>query len=327
MTAIVPQRALLRNKAPHAIERLRFATLALSCDNRSSEFVMRLMQLWQRFLATLILGLATLATLTTQAAAPSTQIYLESMTSPEVRDAVKAGTTTIIIPIGGTEQNGPHMTLGKHNVRVHALAGRIAAELKNTLVAPVLAYVPEGSISPPAAHMKFAGTISISDEAFKSLLDSAARSFSQHGFTDIVFIGDHGSYQSQLAAVADGLNKRWKGTAASSTGAPLRAHFIADYYRTSVAPYTTILRAKGLTDSQIGLHVGSADTSLMLAVDPDQVRINRINDAAEARYGGPVNGVSGDPRAATAALGQLGVDAMVAASVSEIRKALAQRRQ
>ena len=258
--------------------------------------------------------------------ASAAQVYLESMTSPEVRDAVKAGTTTIIIPIGGTEQNGPHMTLGKHNVRVQALAGRIAAELKNTLVAPTLAYVPEGSISPPAAHMKFAGTISISDETFKALLDSAARSFAQHGFTDIVFIGDHGSYQSQLAAVADGLNKRWNGTSATRTGAQLRAHFIADYYRTSVAPYTKILRDNGLTDAQIGLLAGTADTSLMLAVDPEQVRVNRINDAAEAKHGGSANGVSGDPRAATAALGQLGVDAMVAASVSEIRKALAARR-
>ena len=281
---------------------------------------MRLMQPRQQFLAVLLFSLTALTALTAQATTPTPQIYLESMTSPEVRDAVRAGTTTIIIPIGGTEQNGPHMTLGKHNVRVHALAGRIAVELKNTLVAPVLAYVPEGSISPPAAHMKFAGTISISDEAFKSLLDSAARSFAQHGFTDIVFIGDHGSYQNQLAAVAEVLNKRWKGT-------PTRAHFIADYYRTSVGPYTKILREKGLTDAQIGLHAGTADTSLMLAVDPAQVRVNRMNDAAEAKHGGPANGVAGDPRAATAALGQLGVDAMVAASVNEIRKALAVKRQ
>ena len=272
----------------------------------------------QRFLTALLFFAATFSVVACPTA-HAAQLYLEAMTSPEVRDAVKAGSTTIIIPIGGTEQNGPHMTLGKHNVRVHALAGRIAAELKNTLVAPVLAYVPEGSISPPAAHMRFAGTISISDETFRSLLDSAARSFAQHGFTDIVFIGDHGSYQSQLATLADGLNKRWKAT-------PTRAHFIADYYRTSVAPYAKILREKGLTDTQIGLHAGTADTSLMLAVDPDQVRVNRINDAAEAKHGGPANGVSGDPRAATAALGQLGVDAMVAASVSEIRKALAARR-
>ena len=266
-----------------------------------------------------LFALTALPSVEARAIEPPAQVYLESLTSPEVRDMVKAGTTTIIIPIGGTEQNGPHMTLGKHNVRVHALAGRIAADLKNALVAPTLAYVPEGSISPPAAHMKFTGTISISDDAFKSVLESAARSFAQHGFTDIVFIGDHGSYQTQLAAAADALNKRWKGT-------PTRAHFIGDYYRTSVAPYSKLLRDQGLTDAQIGVHAGSADTSLMLAVDPDQVRVNRIIDAAAAKHGGLANGVNGDPRAATAALGQLGVDAIVAASVRQIRNALAARR-
>ncbi|HEX7466189.1 MAG TPA: creatininase family protein, partial [Usitatibacter sp.] len=53
-------------------------------------------------------------------------VYLEELTWTEVRDATKAGKTTIIVPVGGTEQNGPHMTLGKHNARVKLLAGRIA---------------------------------------------------------------------------------------------------------------------------------------------------------------------------------------------------------
>ena len=81
---------------------------------------------------------------------------------------MQSGTTTIIMPAGGTEQSGPHMALGKHNVRARVLAGRIAAALGDTLVAPVLAYVPEGAISPPAGHMRFPGTISIPDAAFKS---------------------------------------------------------------------------------------------------------------------------------------------------------------
>ena len=102
-------------------------------------------------------------------------MYLQELSSTEVRDAIRAGQRTIIIPVGGTEQNGPHMALGKHNFRAQALAGRIAAELGNALVAPVVAYVPEGRITPPTEHMRYAGTISIPEEAFKALLDGAAR--------------------------------------------------------------------------------------------------------------------------------------------------------
>src|SRR5688572_32920703 len=97
-------------------------------------------------------------------AAPES-VQLDEMTWTEVRDALRAGSTTVIIPIGGTEQNGPHMALGKHNYRVAVLAERIATQLGNTLVAPVLAYVPEGRVSPPGGHMRFPGTVSVPDDA------------------------------------------------------------------------------------------------------------------------------------------------------------------
>src|SRR5882757_5361477 len=76
-------------------------------------------------------------------AAPSASPYLEDLTWTELRDRVKAGTTTVLVPIGGTEQSGPHMALGKHNVRARVLAARIAQRLGNAVVAPVMAYVPE----------------------------------------------------------------------------------------------------------------------------------------------------------------------------------------
>ena len=68
-------------------------------------------------------------------------IRLEDLTWTELRDQIKSGKTTIIIPIGGTEQNGPYMALGKHNQRVKMLAEKIALKLGNALVAPVIAYV------------------------------------------------------------------------------------------------------------------------------------------------------------------------------------------
>src|SRR5436309_13745328 len=98
----------------------------------------------------------------TSGQAPDT-IFLEEVTWTELRDLIRSGKTTIIVPIGGTEQNGPDMALGKHNVRVKLLSEKIALGLGNALVAPVIAYVPEGSVSPPTAHMRFPGTITVPD--------------------------------------------------------------------------------------------------------------------------------------------------------------------
>src|SRR4029453_2816291 len=85
-------------------------------------------------------------------------VFLEKLTWEEVRDALAAGKTTIIVPTGGTEQNGPHIALGKHNVRVAANAEAIARKLGNALVAPVVSLTPEGGIDPPTGHMRFPGT-------------------------------------------------------------------------------------------------------------------------------------------------------------------------
>jgi creatinine amidohydrolase/Fe(II)-dependent formamide hydrolase-like protein len=256
-----------------------------------------------RLAATLV---ALLLPLHAPAAPPSVQ--LQELTRTELGAALQAGQRTLIVPVGGVEQNGPHMALGKHNFRVQALAARIATELGDALVAPVVAYVPEGRISPPEGHMRWAGTISIPDSALRGLLDGTARSMAQHGFTDIVFIGDSGNTQATLKAVAEALNRRWK-------GGPARAHFIAAYYDAAQAPFHRLLRERGLSDAQIGTHAGAADTSLMLAVDASRVR----PDPASAH----VAGVSGDPARASAELGRLGTELIVQRSVAAIRQATA----
>ena len=119
-------------------------------------------------------------------------VFIEELTWTEVRDAIKAGKTTIIFPTGGTEQNGPHMVLGKHNFIVKHAAEQIARRLGNALVAPVLAYVPEGGIDPASGHMQYPGTISLPDDVFSKVTDSAARSFRANVFKYRVLIGDSG---------------------------------------------------------------------------------------------------------------------------------------
>ena len=244
------------------------------------------------------------------AAAPAASPHIEDMTWTELRDRVKGGATTILVPIGGTEQNGPHMVLGKHNVRARALAARIAQRLGNAVVAPVIAYVPEGSITPPAAHMRFTGTISIPEAAFEAMLEATARSFCQHGFHDVVFLGDHGSYQTSEVRVATKLNREW---AAKSR---CMAHGVVDYYRVSQTVYVDALKARGFSLDEIGTHAGLADTALALAVDPSLVRQEALTHGGKPAAR---DGVYGDPRRATAELGQVGVDAIVDASVTRIK--------
>ncbi len=266
----------------------------------------------QRLWASTVLALALHAP---AHAAPPGSVFLEELTWPELRDAQRAGKTTVIIPVGGTEQSGPQLALGKHNVRVQWLAQRIAQALGNAIVAPVVSYVPEGSVTPPSSHMRYPGTISIPDAAFQSLLDGAARSLKQGGFIDIVLIGDHGGYQAQLKAVAQRLNRDWAAT-------PARAHCVDEYYRITQTAYVQALRDQGLNAAQIGEHAGAADTSLMLATDASRVRPDQYAAAAQ---GAPANGVNGDPRPSSVALGQLGVDLIVTHTVNAIRKATAAR--
>lgn len=224
------------------------------------------------------------------AAPPSSlSVSLEQLTWTELRDEVKSGKTTILIPIGGTEQNGPHMALGKHNVRARVLAESVAAKLGNAIVAPVIAYVPEGAIEPPTAHMRFPGTITIADDAFEKTLESAARSFRHHGFRDVVLLGDHGGYHGSLTKVAARLNR---------DGGRAWVHVPAEYYRELD-------------------HAGLDDTSLALAVDPRLVRSDRLQAPAKG------DGVHGDPRGATAERGRALMDSVVERTADAVRKAVA----
>lgn len=262
----------------------------------------------------LALCLAALAPVAVAQAAAPPAVHLEELTWTELRDRVKGGATTVIVPIGGTEQNGPAMVLGKHNVRVKVLAGRIAAGLGDALVAPVLAYVPEGAIAPPTAHMRFAGTISIPEPAFESTLEHAARSLRQHGFRDVVLIGDHGGYRRNMKRVADKLNREW-------TATPARVHALDDYYDAVVGDFAAALKAQGYSEHEIGSHAGLADTSLAMAVDARLVRAERLREGKA----GAADGVYGDPSRASAQLGQPGAELVVARSMAAIRRAVARR--
>lgn len=259
---------------------------------------------------------ATAPALTTATPAMLASVTLEQLSSSELRERIAAGSTTIIVPVGGTEQSGPYLALGKHNVRALYLAQHIALRLGQTLVAPVVAYVPEGEIKPPSGHMRFSGTISIPEATFEALLEATARSLRQHGFRDVIFIGDHGGYQKNLAKVAQKLNQSW------AADEQCRAYALLDYYQAAQSSYVAELKSRGYSEAEIGTHAGLADTALTLAVDPSLVR-----SAAMVRQPkpGPADGVQGDPRRASAELGQLGLQRIVDSSVTRLRNYLNER--
>ena len=248
-----------------------------------------------------------LAFLGTASVSAQDSVFLEELTWTEVRDAIQAGTTTVIIPTGGTEQNGPHMVLGKHNVRVRFAAGEIARRIGNALVAPVMAYVPEGDIDPPTGHMWAAGTITLPPEHFATVVEYAARSLRVHGFTDIALIGDSGGNQSPLQLVADTLNEEWAST-------PVRVLYLNAYYPTP--GFSDWLVEQGETVEDIGRHAGIADTSKQLAVDPSGVRPSKFTRGRR----GDGTGVDGDPTRSSVAYGEKGLELGIDAAVRQLRE-------
>ena len=245
-------------------------------------------------------------------AAPPDTVFLEELTWPELRDAQRAGKTTVIIPVGGTEQSGPQLALGKHNVRVQWLAQRIAQGLGNAIVAPVVTYVPEGSWERPTGHMSKAGSITLPEERFRTLLELIARSLRGSGFKEIILIGDSGGNQNGMNAVATKLNAEWKGTG-------VRLHFIGDYYTKAHAMQQNWLAdsAKIIPRDSIGGHANIMDTSELLYIHPELVHPDRYAIANSA------NGVSGSPAKSTREIGKKLLDIKIGLALAQIRQSLA----
>jgi creatinine amidohydrolase len=235
-------------------------------------------------------------------------LYLPEMTWIEVRGALERGYTTVVVPTGGIEQNGPHMILGKHDYIVRYTADRIAAELGHTLVAPVVSFVPEGDYSPPTGNMRFPGTIGVPEAAFAQVLEGIARSLKTAGFKTICFISDHGQSQKPQAQVAERLNREWAGLGITVIG-------VDDYYADD--PQTQFLLDQGETRATIGTHAGITDTSELLAVHPEGVDLTRL---ARLPFTLSDTGADGNALKASAERGKALLEIKIQAAVRQIRR-------
>lgn len=239
--------------------------------------------------------------------------WIEELTWLEVRDRIRAGWTTAIVPTGGVEENGPYISTGKHNVILRSMCPSIAARLGNALCAPIVKFVPEGDLEPPSGAMRFPGSITVRDSTFEALLEDIATSLKIGGFTDIVLIGDSGGNQDGMRNVAERLTERWQGTG-------VRAHFIGEFYTPGweeTEKYTKEVLGVVETRSD-GHHDDIWVTAMMAVTDPEQVRYEQRVAAGLAS----INGVPLEPLDKTIELGRKMVEFRAGYTASVIRDSI-----
>src|SRR5690606_26479181 len=148
---------------------------------------------------------------------------------------------------------------------VHFAAGVMAERLVNTLVAPVIQYVPQGNYNSQNFASR-SGAISNPAPSYNLPLDAAVRRLLLHGFTDIILIGDGGGNQSGMAAVADSINRDWSGSG-------YRVFALTDYYSKGRADLRAWLQSTyGYAEGEIGTHAGITDTSQLMYIFPQGIR-------------------------------------------------------
>lgn len=237
-------------------------------------------------------------------------VWIEELTWMEIRDAMAEGKTTVIIPTGGIEQNGPYVAMGKHNYILQSACEMLARELGNTLCAPIVKLVPEGNIEEPSGHMRYPGTISLKQATFEAVLDDVGSSLRAHGFEHIIYIGDSGGNQRGMEAVAKRLNERW--------GQSI-AHYIPEFY--NLDALTTYMNEElGIVEPEDdGVHDFYWITAMQMVTDPSTVRYDERVAAGKAT----INGVSIAPKEETIAVGKKLLQFRVDQTAKAIRAAVA----
>src|SRR5262245_13431332 len=140
---------------------------------------------------------------------PVDTLFMDEMTWLEIRNALIAGKTTVIVPAGGLEASGPFLVLDKHQRMLRGQTELIARKLGNALIAPVIRYVPADD----GNRGNCLGDFNISLSAYKSTLADICTALKDQGFREIILIGDHQGAQRGLKEVAGELTEKWFGGA------------------------------------------------------------------------------------------------------------------
>ncbi len=241
----------------------------------------------------------------------ATSVFLEDMTTNEVRAKLDAGCPVGIVFSAGGEQTGPHVALGKHIFRARVYGEAIARSLGDAIVAPIQPFAPN-STARGDPHAAFAGSIGVSTQTFSAINEEIARSLIEGGFKRVALLGDHGNGQKELRVIAAKLDAEYAGRGA-------RVFFVSDGYDRARRQIEAESMAAGVP---AGGHGGLWDTAETLAAKRGSVRMNLLR-AGDVSNGGNgkmnAEGFSGDPRKTTLALGKHYAAIRVGAATDELR--------
>jgi creatinine amidohydrolase len=252
---------------------------------------------------------------------PHDEVMLERMTWPEVRAAIDAGRTTAVFACGAIEQHGPHLPLLVDAAHGSALAERVARAMGNTLAAPTV------RVGCSEHHMAFPGTISFSTATLEAVCRDYCTSLARHGFRRICIIPAHGGNFAPISAM---LPRLVEATAAVAPDARVVAYLDL---RAVIGVWTSVAEQLAGLGDRVGGHADVAESSIMLALEPGLVR----REAAAPGLVEPLtpslmdrvfsegfrsvtpNGILGDARGMSAAIGERCIDELAAILAEHFR--------
>jgi creatinine amidohydrolase len=226
-------------------------------------------------------------------------VLLAEMTRHEARDAAPG--CVLVLPLGATEQHGPHLPAGTDSFLCGEVALRVEERLRDLVpivVAPTLWF---GS---SAHHIPFGSTLSLESETYLRVLMDLGRSAAGSGFRRLFFLNGHGGNHELIQVAARDLALQHPIDVAAGS-----------YWATA---YDALREAAGPEVANIPGHAGMFETSLIMALSPHQVREPRpsrlparpVTPGFRApvrieRHGAwqAIDGFSDDPSAATSEAG------------------------
>ena len=227
-----------------------------------------------------------------------TALHLDRLTWVDIEQEIQNGRDTVVVPFGSTEQHGRHLPLGTDAVLGDEIGWGLAERL-GAFLAPTVRF------GCSAHHLAFRGTISIGEKTFRSIAADVVASLSVHGFRRIVLLPTHGGNFKPLA----------EAVAKIEPAKGVRILAFTDFGGFESAAYESS-KAFGVDAAKSGAHSGEWETSLMLALRPEQVKMDRaaegfigeLSEVMSKVFDGiqnlDQNGVLGDPRPATAEAGE-----------------------